>query len=884
MIYDYLFIGATTLACAWAEEAERAGRRCAVLESAGLAGYDYAESWRADPVDRADCPDEARGLLDEMTARGAVNERGVLHLPALGAVLAGRLAQCGSDPFFFSRVTGIARDESGAFDVTAFSLGGAYHIRARRIVDTTADFATRLFWRQDAPECAATLSYAVQSEAPVDGVAPRPGCYGEAAYGDFPMLPGESVAGASRRLIDLWRAAEDGRAKIVHIAAYPSVRSSERARFFAADAAWVPSQAYGEPLEAWAAGASLARSAVWGAEAARPAVPEEIRDADVDVLVAGLGTAGAVAAVYAAARGLSVLGVENLSVPGGAATAGSVFNYYQGERKSGFYREIDRYQAACRDVLAAHPTNGGGSLAKMYALERALDEGGVRRVYNAMVTEALTDGERTAVGARYWAADGVHVVYAKQIIDATADGVLCRAAGCEMQKGRGADGLFMPFSSVVNLYDPASGVFGFSYTDCGVVDQYDARAFGRAIVNAASDRFHRLDCYRPEKDGRVYMGTAMLTGLREGERIAGEETARLSDALNGVYTDHPMFYMYSNIDGHSKDFAFEEPVLRDWFSIAGMWGWNLKIPLPAGILIPRGWNGLLAAGRHVSCDHSLSYGLRMMDDMARCAEAAVLLAEYSIRSGKSARTMPYEDLRAGMLRYGALKADDRPALERQPIAESFSAEGTPWLTDEGEIRAGLESEQCGYALWSARQRGAAFRETLAGWLKAGGERLAVNAALALSLNGFDDGADVLLRALDDRSGYIPSTSKMYVPPRVMAVMLACGRLGLRAAAERLTACFEHPESTDDMPIGRPYIFDNREDVRFQFRSHAFAALMELLERCPDLEASLLPRMRAVLADPAFEMSSTMMNDSRLRENLTDTARGIWNARYPGLRV
>ena len=83
----------------------------------------------------------------------------------------------------------------------------------------------------------------------------------------------------------------------------------------------------------------------------------------------------------------------------------------------------------------------------------------------------------------------------------------------------------------------------------------------------------------------------------------------------------------------------------------------------------------------------------------------------------------------------------------------------------------------------------------------------------------------LLRALDDRSGYIPSTSKMYAPPRVMAVMLACGRLGLRDAAERLMACFEHPESTDDTPICHPYIFDDREDVRFQFRSHAFAALM-----------------------------------------------------------
>lgn len=884
MIYDYLFIGATTLACAWAEAAERAGQRCAVLESAGLVGYDYAESWKADDLDLAACPDEARGLLDEMTARGAVNERGALHLPALGPVLAGRLAQCGADPFFFSRIEGIARGEGGAFDVTAFSLGGAYHICARRIVDTTADFATRIFWKQDAPECVATLSYAVQSEEPIDGVAPRPGCYGEAVYGDIEMKRGESAAGAARRLIDLWRAAEDGRAKIVHIADCPSIRPREKARFFASDAAWIPSQAYGEPLAAYAAGARSAHAADWGAEAARPAVPEEIRDEDVDILVAGLGAAGAVAAIYAAERGLSVLGVENLPVPGGAATAGSVFNYFQGERKDGFYREIDRHQALCREALAAHPTNGGGSLPKMYALERAFDEGGVRRVYNAMVTDVLTDGEKTAVGARYWAADGPHVVCARQIIDATADGVLCRAAGCAMQKGRDADGLFMPFSSVVKLYDPASGTFGFSYTDCGVVDQYDARAFGRAIVNALSDRFHRFDCYRPERGERVYMGTALLIGLREGERIVGEETARLSDALNGVYTDHPMFYMYSNVDGHSKDFAFEEPILRDWFSIAGMWGWNLKIPLPAGILIPKGWQGLLAAGRHVSCDHSLSYALRMMDDMARCAEAAVLLAQYSIESGKPARTMPYDALREGMLRHGALKEDDRPALERQPIAERPGAAGTPWLIDAPAICAGLESEQCGYAMWSARQLGASLRPALTRWLNEGDERLAVNAALALSLNGFDDGADVLLRALDDRSGYIPSTSKMYAPPRVMAVMLACGRLGLRDAAERLMACFEHPESTDDTPICHPYIFDDREDVRFQFRSHAFAALMELMERCPDIEAGLLPRMRAALADPAFELTSTMMGDSQLRENLTDTPRRIWNARYPELRV
>ena len=60
--------------------------------------------------------------------------------------------------------------------------------------------------------------------------------------------------------------------------------------------------------------------------------------------------------------------------------------------------------------------------------------------------------------------------------------------------------------------------------------------------------------------------------------------------------------------------------------------------------------------------------------------------------------------------------------------------------------------------------------------------------------------------------------------------------------------------------------------------------MELMERCPDLEERLLPRMKAVLADPAFALSSTMMGDSQLREDLTDTARRIWNARYPELCV
>ncbi|WP_288609511.1 FAD-dependent oxidoreductase, partial [uncultured Victivallis sp.] len=49
-----------------------------------------------------------------------------------------------------------------------------------------------------------------------------------------------------------------------------------------------------------------------------------------DVLVAGLGTSGAPAALAAAEAGARVCAVEKLNLPGGTATAGGISGYYYG--------------------------------------------------------------------------------------------------------------------------------------------------------------------------------------------------------------------------------------------------------------------------------------------------------------------------------------------------------------------------------------------------------------------------------------------------------------------------------------------------------------------------------------------------------------------------
>src|SRR5690606_2141771 len=109
-----------------------------------------------------------------------------------------------------------------------------------------------------------------------------------------------------------------------------------------------------------------------------------------DLIVVGLGTAGAISAIVAAERGLKVLAIDKLNCMGGTGTAGEVLSYYFGSR-GGKFEEIDNKVASYRSELYT-PSVGVNGEIKKFVMEQMALEAGVDIRYESSVTGVLLDG------------------------------------------------------------------------------------------------------------------------------------------------------------------------------------------------------------------------------------------------------------------------------------------------------------------------------------------------------------------------------------------------------------------------------------------------------------------------------------------------------------
>lgn len=563
-----------------------------------------------------------------------------------------------------------------------------------------------------------------------------------------------------------------------------------------------------------------------------------------DVIVAGLGTAGAVAATVAAKAGLSVLGIEANGLPGGTATLGHIYSYYYGV-KGGFYCEMD---ALARDSRTEGYSNMGNenclsAYAKLHAIYAYHARYGVVSAYNATVTGVFLEGNRVC-GLRYVDANGPHDVAAAYVIDCTGNAAVCLLAGCEMQGGRAFDGRFQPYSNVLLRGSGANQ--SVLNIDSGYLNPYDPLAYGNAVLTSAMAP-HYLPETQPQ-EWRMLACSALL-GIREGLRIVGEETVSLRDWLNEKQTKAPVFFGRSNIDNHGKDTAFEDRTARDWATVCAMWGYVLTFPVPAGALIPKGFEGLLAAGRLLSADHNMASALRMKDEMCKSGEAAAQLAVLALQNACDVRKVPYAQLRGALLATGCLKAEDAPRVEDTFGQYESPAQGPLWLQNAEEIRRQLESDRPGYAIWSAVRMGDTLRPALEDWLVSGTPKCRNNSALALGLLGSHRADAVLLELAGDTSGYIPKTSRKYNPLQAVSAVSLCGRLGLRAACPLLFSMIEDEHYADVIPFVPDEFMQIRQEVYFQLFTHAMMSLFEIGTQHADLRPEILQRLHKRLWSP-----------------------------------
>ncbi|MBO3840875.1 MAG: FAD-dependent oxidoreductase [Candidatus Brockarchaeota archaeon] len=171
-----------------------------------------------------------------------------------------------------------------------------------------------------------------------------------------------------------------------------------------------------------------------------------------DVVVAGGGTAGAVAAIAAARNGVKTLLVEQFGFLGGSGSAALVVpmmpNHVGGmPLVRGISREIQ--QRLLEMGCAAIDKNGNEGWfnpeALKFVLEEMVLEAGGRILYFTFVEDVIMDGDELR-GIVIANKSGRQAVFSKIVVDSTGDGDVAALAGVPFESGRKEDGVSQPMS------------------------------------------------------------------------------------------------------------------------------------------------------------------------------------------------------------------------------------------------------------------------------------------------------------------------------------------------------------------------------------------------------------------------------------------------------
>ncbi|MBD3293352.1 MAG: FAD-dependent oxidoreductase [Armatimonadia bacterium] len=474
----------------------------------------------------------------------------------------------------------------------------------------------------------------------------------------------------------------------------------------------------------------------------------------VDVVVAGGGPAGTMAAIAAGRQGADVILVEAQPFLGGIGTGGPIHHYYWG-LSGGLQDELDRRNAdldpmLCRSVRGWHPE--GRKLALDTMAENAGVDVWLRTsvvgtiVEDGTVRGVVVDGER-----------GRAVIIAHVTIDATGDGDVAALAGAEWMMGREVDGMPMAYSLTPGVSHPTlDAQVSHANFDAGWVYPNDPVDYSRGFTNARRHLWRE----RYDEDNRLqYCGP--ILGVREARTVLGEYVLTHDDLFFGQCFADTIGKTRSHYDNHARDYALEGEEARVYCDVTGNWKSALECDLPYGVLVPQDLDGLLLSGRCISMTHDAAAAVRMMKDMHRIGEAAGIAAALAAREDVGVRDINVDELQRELVKTGILTDDEIEAGRREERRQPGDIE---------HLVERLGGERRELAMWELYCHRADAHDALLEAMEAGDERSRW-AALVLGAQGVEAARSMLVKMVVERDETLPSNHP-FVQPRWVSA-LAC---------------------------------------------------------------------------------------------------------------
>jgi len=400
-----------------------------------------------------------------------------------------------------------------------------------------------------------------------------------------------------------------------------------------------------------------------------------------DVLVAGGGIAGCMAAIAAARAGAQVLLVEACGSVGGVTTftAGQHICFCgdsagQGQIFDELVAELEQLDAIvpyqpwrAEDILTfSHEewdygiaryfdaTVFGLVLGEMVNREPKLDI----LFHTRVIDVAAQDGR--IEDALLHNASGLHLVRPAVVIDCTGDANLCDMAGFPCIAGRESDGMPIPGALFVTLRDigepvaprlPSWGVEYENAEDMPMVAltlSRERRADFRVKV-AGHDTTTAAGLTRAELESRRTVLSAVhhlqkhdyptwkldsvspQVGTRIGRRIAGEYMLTADDARRGATFEDGIGRGTCNLSDKSLMDGSTDRQTHAELDVEIVPPYQI----PYRSLVPKENKNVLVAGRCMSADSWALSSARMMPACAMMGQAAGIAAAWSAAAGKS---------------------------------------------------------------------------------------------------------------------------------------------------------------------------------------------------------------------------------------------------------